>query len=213
MATLTIWCRYPDDDELTSVSYGFDTTDEAQSARDAIQDRAGGNPHLADVGIGPVPFHADTVWRITTHMQERSEGGAEGHSSASPARGDSNALKGVRQRLVRHRAHRGRAPPRPNYARDGLIRHRRFPMVSDSRDCPDENGLPVRASCAHARRPRSSQQVQSCKFLPCNNFSSGARRARTGDPLLANRSSAGPNHGKNTYNSRVERTICRSCLT
>lgn len=70
MPTLTIWCRYPDDpndDELTSVVYAFGTVPDAESARDAILElvRAGGEFTLPDDEIGPAPFHAATVWRIT----------------------------------------------------------------------------------------------------------------------------------------------------
>jgi len=56
----------------------------------------------------------------------------------------------------------------------------------------------------HARKNRGAVRSTS---------SSGASRARTGDPLPANRSSAKPNHGMNTSNSLVEGTICRSCPT
>ncbi len=54
-------------DERTSVVYALETLSEAETAQAAILElvRAGGEFRLPDDGLGPVPFHADTVWRTT----------------------------------------------------------------------------------------------------------------------------------------------------
>ncbi len=66
MPTLTIWCSYPNDDEKTHISYGFETLEEAEAAREAVLElvQRGGEFHLAGDHLGPMPFHADTVSEV-----------------------------------------------------------------------------------------------------------------------------------------------------
>lgn len=80
MPTLTIHCRYPDDDEITSVPFAFATLEEAEAARAAVLERvrAGGLFYLGDEERpgDPIPFHAETVWAVTI-------GGSEGSPMVS----------------------------------------------------------------------------------------------------------------------------------
>jgi hypothetical protein len=77
--------------------------------------------------------------------------------------------------------------------------------------CKSLDSCPRRArACPYRRMPRSPAGPEG----PAGpHYVSGASWARTGDPLLATRSSVKPNQGKNTADSLVERTICRSWPT
>lgn len=70
MATLTTYCRYPDDDEVTYVSYEFADVEAAEAARDHVLElvRAGGIFHLPGDETWPMPFHADTVAAVAVKM-------------------------------------------------------------------------------------------------------------------------------------------------